>query len=217
MYSLWALFLDREENTFPNLSAAVAATLEASHSWLCELTIGQGHLGIHPVHRDGTHTSPGHVACQFRQNSPGSYFQLAFPREDPGLSFMPPASSSILNCILNHNLISSLLHSLFWDQYNSLIDTPKLNINTDLRLKQHKAHHTYGSAAMLTRLCLFVTPWTVAHQAALSTEFVYQARILERVAISSSRGTFLTQGSNVSHVSCTADRFFTAEPSGKHI
>ena len=148
---------------------------------------------------------------------PRELFSVGLPTRRPWTVLHAPASSSILNRILNQNLISSLLHNLFWDQYNSLIDTSKLNINTDLRLKQHKAHHTYGSAAMLTRLCLFVTPWTVAHQAALSTEFIYQARILERVAISSSRGIFPTQGSNVSHVSCTADGFFTAEPSGKHI
>ena len=39
-----------------------------------------------------------------------------------------------------------------------------------------------------------------------------QARILEWVAISFSRGIFLTQGSNL--VSCTAGGFFTAEPRG---
>ena len=41
---------------------------------------------------------------------------------------------------------------------------------------------------------LFVPPWTIARQAPLSKGF---PRILERVAISSSRGIFLTQGLNL--------------------
>ena len=175
MYSLGALFLDREENIFPNLSAAVAATLEASHSWLCELTIGQGHLGIHPLYRDGTHSSPEHVACQFSQNSPESYFWLAFPLEDPDCPSCHQHPASYLT-ILHRYLISSLLHTLFWVLCSSLIDTSNRNINTDLLLTQHKAHHTYSSAAVLCpvpQLCLFVTPWTVAYRAALSTEFIY--------------------------------------------
>ena len=40
------------------------------------------------------------------------------------------------------------------------------------------------------------TPWTVAHQVPLSVGMI-QARILEWVAISSSRGIFLTQRSNL--------------------
>ena len=41
----------------------------------------------------------------------------------------------------------------------------------------------------------FVTLWTVAHQAPLSTG-ILQARILERVAMPSSQGIFPTQESN---------------------
>ena len=47
----------------------------------------------------------------------------------------------------------------------------------------------------LSRVRLFTTLWTVAHQAPLSMEFS-QARILEWVAIFFSRGIFLTQGLN---------------------
>ena len=43
---------------------------------------------------------------------------------------------------------------------------------------------------------LFETPWIVAHQVPLSMEFSRQ-KILELVAISSSRGIFPTQGSNL--------------------
>ena len=58
----------------------------------------------------------------------------------------------------------------------------------------------------------FVTPWTVARQAHLSMGF-FQARILEWVAISSPKGS--SQPRDLTCVSCTADGFFTAEPSGK--
>ena len=48
---------------------------------------------------------------------------------------------------------------------------------------------------------LFETLWTVAHQAPLPTG-VLQARILEWVAIPSSRGFFLTQGLNPGLLDC---------------
>ena len=47
----------------------------------------------------------------------------------------------------------------------------------------------------------FVTPWTVAGQAPLSREF-FLARILEWVAISSSKGSF--QPRDQTHVSCVS-------------
>ena len=47
----------------------------------------------------------------------------------------------------------------------------------------------------------FATPWTVAHQAPLSVG-ILQARILEWVAMPFSRGTFLTQGSNLGLLHC---------------
>ena len=53
---------------------------------------------------------------------------------------------------------------------------------------------------------LFVTPWTVACQAPLSVG-ILQARILECVAMSSSRGS--SQFRDWTWVSCTAGRFFT--------
>ena len=62
----------------------------------------------------------------------------------------------------------------------------------------------------------FEIPRTVARQAPLTMEFP-QARILERVAISLSRGTF--QYRDQTHISCIAGRFFTTEekdqPPGK--
>ena len=53
---------------------------------------------------------------------------------------------------------------------------------------------------------IFVTPWTVAHQAPLSTG-ILQARILEWVAMPSSRGS--SQLRDQSEVSRTVGRFFT--------
>ena len=48
----------------------------------------------------------------------------------------------------------------------------------------------------LNRVRFFVTPWTVAYQAPPSVHGIFQARVLEWVAISFSRGIFLIQGSN---------------------
>ena len=53
---------------------------------------------------------------------------------------------------------------------------------------------------------LFETPWTVALQALLSMG-ILQARILEWVAMPSSRGS--SQPRDQTHISCTAGRFFT--------
>ena len=56
-------------------------------------------------------------------------------------------------------------------------------------------------AESLSRVQLFVTTWTVAHQAPLSMG-ILQARILEWVAMPSSRGIFPTQGSNPGLLHC---------------
>ena len=53
---------------------------------------------------------------------------------------------------------------------------------------------------------LFETPWTVALQAPLSMG-ILQARILEWVAMPSSRGS--SQPRDQTHISCIAGRFFT--------
>ena len=57
-----------------------------------------------------------------------------------------------------------------------------------------------------------MTPWTVARQAPLSMGLL-QARIREWVAMPSSRGSSGPRDRIC--VSCTAGRFFTAEPPGK--
>ena len=59
---------------------------------------------------------------------------------------------------------------------------------------------------------LFATPWTVAHQAPLVSG-IFQARKLERVAISSSRGSaWFRDQAHISCISCIAGRFCTTEP-----
>ena len=53
---------------------------------------------------------------------------------------------------------------------------------------------------------------------ALSVHEILQARILEWVAMPSSRGSFRPRDqTRVSYISCIADRFLTAEPPGKPI
>ena len=59
---------------------------------------------------------------------------------------------------------------------------------------------------LVAQLWPFVTPWTVARQSPLSTEFA-KARILEWVAIPFSRGS--SPPRDKTHVSCNAGRFFT--------
>ena len=61
-------------------------------------------------------------------------------------------------------------------------------------------------AYLLSYVQLFMTPWTVAHQAPLSIG-ILQARMLEWVAIPSSRGSIHSR--DVSQVSHIADEFFT--------
>ena len=59
----------------------------------------------------------------------------------------------------------------------------------------------------------FVTPWTVYSPLGSSAHRIFQARILEPVAISSPRGS--PQPRDQTHVSCLAGGFFTTEPPEK--
>ena len=62
--------------------------------------------------------------------------------------------------------------------------------------------HAYVQLTCFSRVQLFVTPWTVAHQAPLSMG-ILQARILEWVAMPSSRGSSQPRNlTSVSYVSC---------------
>ena len=60
--------------------------------------------------------------------------------------------------------------------------------------------------SLFSHVQLFVTPWSVAHQAPLSMG-IFQARILEWVAMPSSRGSF--QPRDRTQVSRIAGKFFT--------
>ena len=63
---------------------------------------------------------------------------------------------------------------------------------------------------------IFATPWTVALPGSFSVHGLFQARILEWVAISFYRGSSCPRDqTGVSCASCIASRFFTAEPLGK--
>ena len=72
----------------------------------------------------------------------------------------------------------------------------------------------YPGACVLSRFSpvrFFVTLWTIA-----SVHGLLQARILEWVATPSSRGSFWPRDrTGVSCISCTAGKFFPAEPLGK--
>ena len=69
-------------------------------------------------------------------------------------------------------------------------------------------------ARSFSRIWLFVTTWTVAHQAPLSMGFSRQ-ELLEWAAMPSSRGSSRPRDrTHVSYISYTAGRFLTAEPLG---
>ena len=63
----------------------------------------------------------------------------------------------------------------------------------------------------LSHVRLFVTPWTIACQPPPAR--IFQARILEWVAISFSKGS--CQHRDLTQVSCIGGRFITTEPPGK--
>ena len=67
-------------------------------------------------------------------------------------------------------------------------------------------------AQSLSHVKLFATPWTVACQAPLSMG-ILQARMLERVAMPSSRGS--SQPRDQTQVSCSAGSYLLSEPPGK--
>ena len=77
----------------------------------------------------------------------------------------------------------------------------------DEELTQDCKPTTLCCAYLLSHVQLFVTPWTIARQAPLSIG-ILQARILDWVAMPSSRGT--SRPTNQTSVSCTAGRFFTS-------
>ena len=58
----------------------------------------------------------------------------------------------------------------------------------------------YVCVCVLSCVRLFVTPWTIAHQAPLSREWISQARILEWVTMAYSRGSSWPR--DKTHVSC---------------
>ena len=63
-----------------------------------------------------------------------------------------------------------------------------------------------GKVKLLSRVRLFLTPWTVAYHTPLSMGF-FQARALEWVAISFSRGS--SRPRDRTQVSCIVGRHFT--------
>jgi len=79
--------------------------------------------------------------------------------------------------------------------------------NQTYKLLYSKGNH------VLSRVQLFVTPWTVAHQAPLSMEFSRQEYWS---SISYFRGSSWPRDrTHISCVSCIASRFFTTAPPGK--
>ena len=85
----------------------------------------------------------------------------------------------------------------------------KLHLTTQLLKTKVYVIQVKEKCYLLSRLWLFVTPWTVACQAPLSMG-ILQARILELVAIPFSRGSSWPR--DRTGVSCIAGGFFTSFP-----
>ena len=130
------------------------------------------------------------------------------------------------------SVISPEVDLLFWSPYLStfsintvtwIVPGPTSTCGIDLFLWDYtpfppsvdptRLWRDYLQVKLLSRVRLFVTPWTVAHQAPLSMRFS-RPRILKRVAISFSRGS--SQPRDQTWVSSTAGRFFTNKPPGSH-
>ena len=93
-------------------------------------------------------------------------------------------------------------------------DTVTRNLKFSCKHKHRRSSkklcfHLSGGGGVVIKLCLtLVTPWTVAHLALLSSMHgISQARILEWVAISFSKGSSWSR--DQTGASCIAGRFFT--------
>ena len=80
---------------------------------------------------------------------------------------------------------------------------------SDATYQLNHYHHPYnslyiGCAHSLGHVCLFVTPWTVCSSLGSSVHGIFQARILEWIAISSSRRSSPPRDQN--HVFCEIGR-----------
>ena len=84
-------------------------------------------------------------------------------------------------------------HTLIWDHFWVNYMLPILLMGRLFTVCQ------FSSVQSLSRVQLFATPWTVAHQAS-SVHGIFQARILEWVAIYFSRES--SQPKDWTHVSC---------------
>ena len=73
--------------------------------------------------------------------------------------------------------------------------------------------YLYYCCSLAAKLCTTLCSAMDSSPPGSSAHAIFQARILEWVAISFSRGSF--QPRNRTHVSCLAGRFFTTEPPGK--
>ena len=129
---------------------------------------------------------------------PHSSYPLPFQTYSPWKIMLSPWTSHTVLCTL-HVLTHSILSITLW----CIIYNLKIIAILQLRKLRHSNHVLdfmfLSSAQLLNHVQLFVILWTVAHLIPLSIEF-FQARILEQVAISYSRG--FSQPWDWAHVSC---------------
>ena len=123
-----------------------------------------------------------------------------------------------LKLYVPNNTAGCYVKSWVWNQLRAfstrLCCYPRLWIEMISPFKHGNANYIAYVLSRFSHVCLCATLWTVAHQTLLSMGF--SARILEWVVIPFSRGpSWLRDQTHISHVSCIASDFFTAEPLGK--
>ena len=91
---------------------------------------------------------------------------------------------------------------MYWNRFPSL-RVPILCLSSNSAF----SHVCCFAVLSLSRIWLFAIPWTTACQASLSLGFIFQARIVEWVAISFSGGSSWPR--DQTWVSCIAGGFFT--------
>ena len=169
----------------PHTDALPGPEAGLSSGWGCGGVLGRGGSGVRPEQRLGAHRpqemgsswcvspSPGRNDTGLQGDSEITHSTDEEPGEAQGGEVACPRSvePSLESVILSLHSLSSRFSSTF---------------SQDPATRRPPS--TKGrSERVLSCVQLFATPWTVVHQASLSE--ILQARILEWVAISSSRGS----------------------------
>ena len=167
---------------------------------LCPSTL---HLTTQPPKPGLAPSAPG----QHHNTSPSAPTQLEAP--------CPPTAPDTSHCGSRSRLVlvprQRACHKAHRSPHQCLADC---NAKEHLNPWHRVQHHRHRSCSLVTQSCPTLCNPMDCSPPGSSVHGVLQARILERVAISSSRGSSWPR--DQMHTSCTTDGFFTTEPLEKH-